>query len=545
MSKTRFSLAVAFLILSCFQSPAPGQSISTLWTFTGGTDGGGSEPGGARAGLVQALDGNFYGTTYGGGTNGLGTVFRVSPTGAFSNLWSFTASQGVTRPYAGTLVQASDGNLYGLTTGGGYGTIYRITTNGAVTLLHAFRGQAADGASPYSGLIQANDGNLYGATAAGGVTGCGTIFSISPTGDYRTVWSFSCGFDGRTPYSPLFQGSDGALYGTTRDGGVGTLFRMNADGNLTTIWEFKGGAAGALPFAGVVQDEAGNLYGTTVSGGIANNGTIFKFSRDQKFSILHSFSSGDGAHPYAGLTRASDGNFYGTTYEGGLGGFGTIFRITPSGNFTNLWSFVNGLNGYGPYSGIVQGEDGSLYGTTLSGGAKGFGTVFRFSVPSLSFVPSVTVQPESRSAFLGSDVTLRVVAKGTLPLVYAWRSNSVTIPNATNSLLLLTNFQPSFEANYDVVITNFMGKVTSSRASLYSNSSLRFTGTKTSSNGLLSTVLIGRASTKHVILTSTNLAPTNWIEVSTANSPSGVMLYNGADLPPSKQRYFRARTQPN
>ncbi len=290
----------------------------------------GANPG---AGLVQGSDGNFYGTTYGSGSgpSGYGNVFRISSNGTLTNLWSFTNGLDGANPLAG-LVQGSDGNFYGTTSQGGAsgnGNVFRITASGILSNLHSFIG--ADGANPSAGLIQGNDGNFYGTTSAGG-NGSGTAFRISPAGSLTTLWSFARGVDGASPYAALVQGTDGNLYGTTSQGGVsgnGTVFRIGLNGNLTNLWEFTGCADGGNSSAGLVQGSDGNLYGTTLgsASGPSVYGTVFQIKPNGSLITLYSFDTNDGANPNAALVQGSDGSFYGTTYTGGANGYGTVFRL--------------------------------------------------------------------------------------------------------------------------------------------------------------------------------------------------------------------------
>jgi trimeric autotransporter adhesin len=354
------------------------QVESTLYSFTAGTDG--QFP---RAGLIQGADGNFYGTTYQGGTNSNGTVFKITSAGVETVLYSFTAGTDGVYPRAG-LIQGTDGNFYGTTSAGGasgYGTVFKLTPAGAETVLYSFTG-GTDGGFPYAGLIQGADGNFYGTTYQGGTNGNGTVFKLTPAGAETVLYSFAGGTDGQYPQAGLIQGTDGNFYGTTLNGGtnaVGTVFKLTPAGAETVLYSFAGGTDGGNPFAGLILGADGNFYGTTFNGGQYGDGTVFKITSAGAETVLWSFgSSNDAMTPYAGLIQGADGNFYGTTLNGGTVNAGAVFKITPAGAETVVYSFTAGTDGANPYAGLIQGTDGSFYGTTNQTGANGDGTVFKF-----------------------------------------------------------------------------------------------------------------------------------------------------------------------
>jgi uncharacterized repeat protein (TIGR03803 family) len=243
----------------------------------------GARPDGA---LVEGTAGIFFGTTPLGGANGLGTVFNISSSGAFSPRYSFAGTDGA-NPNAG-LVRAIDGSFWGTTSSGGYlernagyGTVFNITSSGKLTTLYKFAW--IDGAAPLASLIQASDGNFYGTTAGGGIApaggrdGSGTIFKITPQGKLTTLYTFG-GADGSDPEGALVEGNDGNFYGTTFSGGVyGTIFVITPAGALTTLHQFSG-PDGFNPFGGLVQDTDGSFYGTTYGGGENDLGTVFRLS---------------------------------------------------------------------------------------------------------------------------------------------------------------------------------------------------------------------------------------------------------------------------
>jgi uncharacterized repeat protein (TIGR03803 family) len=416
-------------LLAAMAITLPAQTFTTLHSFDG-TDGSGPY----FAALVQGTDGNFYGTTYTGGASGVGTVFKISRKGTLTTLYSFADYPDGAYPAAG-LVEATDGNLYGTTYAGGAnggGMVFKITPGGTLTTLYSFysQGNGTDGYYPNAGLVQGIDGDFYGTTEFGGVNtcvdyGCGTIFRLTPSGTLTTLYSFcsqsGCA-DGATPLAGLVQAVNRDLYGTTYYGGTdgaGTVFKITPSGTFTTLYSFcsqSGCTDGATPTAKLVQASNGNLYGTTYKGGSGNLGTVFKITPAGTFTTFYSFGSrsGDGLYPEAPLVQATDGNLYGTTPAGGAHGVGTVFEITLSGEVTTPYSFCaqyGCTDGQAPLAAVVQGTDGSFYGTTYLGGtgacAGGCGTVFSLST---GLGPFVETQPDfgvvgRQVRILGTDLT--------------------------------------------------------------------------------------------------------------------------------------------
>jgi uncharacterized repeat protein (TIGR03803 family) len=365
--------------------------------------------------LVQGKDGSFYGTTTtapdGGG------IFSVTQEGEVTQLYAFTSIYVGEFPQAG-LVQAIDGDFYGATYAGGTntecgqegcGTIYRITPQGALTQLLSF--DFTDGEKPFSALIQGVDGNYYGMTNEGGNSSCecGTVFRITPDGNLTTVHSFQ-GSDGASPQGGLVQGTDGNLYGTTQfggdtncnpsSGGCGTVFGMTPAGQLTMLYAFDG-TKGMNPESGLVEASDGNFYGVAGGGNqtcvLGGCGTIFRITRRGVLTTLFSFDAQNGAYPLGPLIQATDGSLYGTTVEGGgLGGqhcdygCGTIFRIDARGKLRTLHRFAL-TDGTGPRS-LLQGTNGLFYATTAGGGSDNGGVIFSLDMglgPFVTFVHAV------------------------------------------------------------------------------------------------------------------------------------------------------------
>lgn len=303
------------------------------------------------------------------------TVTSVSP------LRAFTAEP---ERLEGGLTADGAGNFVGTSSSGGAlgrGTIYRVTPSGQLTTLHAFEG-APDGSSPLSTLMRASDGNYYG-TARGGD---GLVFRLTPSGDYTVLHRFS-GDDGRLtdPFADfdLLEASDGLLYGCTRTGGTadeGTVYRISPAGEFASLFSFDDSASsGAFPRCGLVEGEDGALYGVAESGGTSGNGVVFRISREGDFDVVYNFTDADGEFPVGHLLPVGSAAFLGVTRRGGTDGVGTIYRVTEAGDFSQLHSFdIFGAAGTWPQTGLTLGPDGAAYGSALSGGSNR-GTVFRVS----------------------------------------------------------------------------------------------------------------------------------------------------------------------
>ncbi len=361
-------------------------------------------------------DGNIYGTS-GGGDFGRGEIFRLVPDGSggltYERLYSFHGPDGV-GPVG--VVQGSDGRFYGATTAGGQfagGTVYAFDpATGGLVVFHSFPVHSFYGQYQPSRLIQASDGNFYGLTVVGGPIGFGTIFRVTPSGEFTEIHDFT-GPDGERPWGPLIQASDGYLYGGAQLGGIGlgptglgysgggTLFRSDLSGNTTAIYKFPG--HDNYINAELVESPDGNLYGTSVNYGSFGQGSVFRSDKAGNLTVIHSFPSapGEGILPLAGLIRTPDGNFYGTTSTGGDGGIGTVFRMTTDGTVTTVASFAGGV-GYLYYALTLE-PAGTILGVTSAGGAFGSGVMFRIPVPDTGYEvihayggPAVAVGPASQ-----------------------------------------------------------------------------------------------------------------------------------------------------
>ena len=357
----------------------------------------------ADYGLVQLNNGAIYGVGNSGGINAAGTFFQITPAGVETILYAFGnyPPLGDASKPAGPLLVGNDGNFYGVSANGGVhsvGTVYRITPTGSLTVLYSFSGYSAvngggafgstDGAVPHGALVEDSQGNFYGTTYNGGVNGIGAAFKLTPAGVATTLHSFGAGTDGSYPNGGLTLGKDGNLYGTTPSGGVynqGTVFSISSSGAYALLYSF--GAAtgdGNKPDAGLTMASDGNLYGTTVYGGQFGYGSVFRVTPGGGTAVIYSFNfqagGAEGASPDGGVIQATDGNLYGLTESGGLYGSGTLYRVTLSGAEQVLHAFSGQVPGGGngvsgsidladPTSRLLQASDGSFYATSSSGGA--------------------------------------------------------------------------------------------------------------------------------------------------------------------------------
>ena len=367
-------------------------------------------------GLTQGPDGNFYGTASSGGAHGDGTVYKITPSGTYTDIYSFDGTTGKD-PLNG-LTLASDGNFYGTTSSGGAkgeGTVFRITPSGTLTVLHQFQ-KGKDGGVPFAPPVQARDKSLYG------TTGAGTAYRITlPAGKYAQITAINPILD--NAQTALLLGADGYLYGTTFGAtGVysdGNVFRLSTSGNVKLVHAFSG-TDGANPGAPLVQGADGSLYGSTVFGGANSTGVIFKLTLSGAITNLHTFTAQDplthantdGAAPDGGLLPTPDGmHFYGTTGVGGANSNGTIFEISSSGTFTKLFDFsgdAGSVPGADSAYALVEHTNGSLYGATGGGGVNDEGVFYRLSpsgpIPILIIAGPVWVKPGQPVEILGDGL---------------------------------------------------------------------------------------------------------------------------------------------
>jgi hypothetical protein len=408
MMKLPASFLPAILMAAILTLPLAGaqaQTFTTLYTFTGGTDG--ASP---WNGLALDPAGNLFGMTVNGGIiNGFGVVFELQPSPAGWNETvphSFDGSDGCC-PFFNTPVFDAKGNLYGTTSsdGNGYGTVFQLTPNQGgswtETILHNFAG-GSDGITPASGVVFDAEGNLYGVTSGGGgkgcseFAGCGVVYELSlgSGGSWKEtiLHQFTGGPDGSGPNAVLVD-NQGRIFGTAVNGGrkqSGVAFELTRSGqawNFQVIYDFA--PNGAYPLGPMAIDGQGNLYGTESAGGIFFAGAVFKLAPSGTGSAwthrtLYNFSGGsDGINPTSGVTFGTAArNLYGTTSGGGSGSLGSVFelkRVEGAWEFVLLHDFADNGDGDSPYAGVVFDKEGRLYGTTTDVQSGTWGTVYRIT----------------------------------------------------------------------------------------------------------------------------------------------------------------------
>ena len=312
-------------------------NVTTLHAFDG-------VDGAVPTGIVGGSDGALYGTTAYGGQLGIsalnpgtGVIYRMDAAGQLTVLFVFPGGERGYRP--GPLMQGLDGALYGTAVGGSSlyarfpGIVYRFDpATRDYRILHTF--VINDGRGPTGKLFQAPDGFFYGTTNQGGPWNSGVVYKVNAAGDFAIVHAFNTN-EGSEPKGGVFQASDGFFYGTLEFGGYGgRIFRMDAGGNLKVLFSFGPySSAGWRPVANPIEARDGFLYGTTPRGGTSSSGSdgvVYRLSRSGSLWVLHSFSGPDGIAPSAPLFQASDGRLYGSTVVGGARGLGTLFRLPTS-----------------------------------------------------------------------------------------------------------------------------------------------------------------------------------------------------------------------
>jgi uncharacterized repeat protein (TIGR03803 family) len=537
-----FRLGACLAVCALLPLTVLAQNVQIIYTFPTNADGF-TIPCGS---LQLAPDGSFYGTTVNGGTNNVGSVFRVTTNGQFITLASFGGSNGE-YPDSG-LTGTPDGIFYGATEHGGtggYGTLYEVTTNGDLTTLVALNDSNGDGADPIGSLTLGSDYTLYGTASGGGLDDFGTIFELTLDGQFGPYFYFyglTTGYyitTGFEPRSGLTEGSDGTFYGTTEfsaEGqGSGTIFSWSSSTlSYTTLVNFEG-TNGAYPTASLTLGNDGNLYGSTFNGGISNYGTIFQVTPGGGFTTLVYFNGTNGSNPGTSLTLGSDGNFYGTTSYGGAGG-GTIFRMTTNGALTTLVVF-NGTNGAVPQIALTSGLDGNYYGATSAGGSNLNGVIYRLNIPPLI----ETNSPANVEVGIGGAAGLGATVFGTAPYSYQWFFNGKALPGAHDVPLVLQNLTPTQSGIYTLVVSNQYGTATDTTSLLVGTTPIVTRAGLDPFGNVEISALSSTNATSRVWETSNLAPPVLWLPVFT-NFAGGAWQFTDTNLNLIPQRYYRVST---
>jgi uncharacterized repeat protein (TIGR03803 family) len=355
-------------------APVQTDSYSVLYNFAGPT-GDGSFP---RAGVTLDAAGNIYGTTYNGGASDKGAIFKLAPDGTETVLYSFGGADGA-NPSGAVVLLGSANTIYGTTESGGsanHGVLYRLTATGTYTKLHTFTNE-----NPTGRLIRDKAGNLYGTTLDGGVNGYGTVFKYGIDKSFTVLHAFN-GTDGWGPWNGVISDASGNLFGVTAVGGPndghGTVYEIAADGTFSTLYSFKGGTDGYTLYGALALDPAtGDLFGSTYQGGAYGHGTVFKLTTAGILTTLYSFKGGkDGGGPWGDMVRIG-ANLYSTASEGGdpTCRCGVFYLINAIGKERVLHAFTNATGGGDAFP-VWVAKDQSVFGTTTSLGANNKGVVW-------------------------------------------------------------------------------------------------------------------------------------------------------------------------
>ena len=304
----------------------------------------------------------------------------------YSVLHSFaTATDGQT-PYSAVTFDSS-GNMYGTCNSGGAnsgGTLWEYSHGGTFSVLHSF-GSTTDGSSPVASVALDSSGNLYGTSCTGGSNSGGTLWKYSSSGTFSILHSFTSSTDGAIPYGSVELDKSGNVYGTCNSGGAnsgGTLWKYSSNGTFSVLHAFTSSTDGKTLYAGATLDSSGNIFGTCEAGAAHSDGSLWEYSSTGTFSVLHSFSGTEGRNPiYGTLVLDSSGNIYGTCEAGGANSGGTVWQYNSVSGITVLHSFNSNTDGRIPYAGVTFDSNGNMYGTCFSNGPNsGAGTAWEYDL---------------------------------------------------------------------------------------------------------------------------------------------------------------------
>ncbi|MEQ1733288.1 MAG: choice-of-anchor tandem repeat GloVer-containing protein [Bacteroidia bacterium] len=340
--------------------------------------------------LLQLNDSTLYGTTYSGGAAGYGTIFQYSPnTDTVIVKFNFNTANGGAGETDGSLMLATDGNLYGFSYSGGTankGSLYQYNLSTDTAIVKVSFGDVTIGANPEAGLLKASNGKLYGTTTKGGIYNGGVLFEYDmATKTHTKKFDFNNSAVGSSPQGSLMQASSGLLYGTTSTGGVngyGTLFTYNLITDTLIVKASFNYSNGSEAKGSPIEASNGMLYGTTRSGGVYGYGVLYKYSPiTDTLIVTHNFDENgiEGAFPSATVLQAFNGKIYGTTEYGNFND-GAIFEYDITTDSLVVVKTFTVATGVQPLKGLIQGKDSLLYGVTIGGGANGQGTMYAYNL---------------------------------------------------------------------------------------------------------------------------------------------------------------------
>jgi uncharacterized repeat protein (TIGR03803 family) len=327
----------------------------------------------------------FWGMTSLGGEFEQGNIYKTDGNGEnFNPIHHFQLNTGV-KPQ-GSMILASNGNLFGMTLGGGTynnGVLFELNpdTNGYMVRVN-FDGEIS-GSAPFGTLMQASDGLIYGTTTYGSIDDGGVIFAYNPeTTEFEVLWELD-DITGKNPRGYMIQASDGKLYGMAELGGMngcGTIFSYDmVNDTCEDVFDFDT-INGMRPYGSLTEASDGKLYGMVTFGGVYEDGVIFKFDPETKdYTKIMDFGHPDGRFPYGSLLEVQEGVFYGLTFRGGNNDNGVLFSYDFMNDvYTKKIDFIDSLQGKNPYSTLMPATNGKLYGTALYGGVNDQGVLFEY-----------------------------------------------------------------------------------------------------------------------------------------------------------------------
>ncbi len=496
-----------------FKTDTSGSNLTMEYKFLCTT------PGDSALGdLVLAPDGNYYGLCSAGQALEDGILFQYNPTtSTYTRMFDFTGAGNGANPF-GSLIVASNGNLYGVTARGGVnglGVLFEYSPAGNTSVKEYDFSGSADGASPRGSLVQTSTGKIYGMASQGGIHNAGVIFEYDPISSLLTKKiDFDTTTTGACPYGALTQATNGKLYGMTSAGGsnnLGVLFKYDtATAALTKLLDFNGTVNGATPYGSLIQTSTGELYGMTSSGGANSAGLIFEYNiPTATFSDRLDFNTTNGANPNGSLLEAANGKLYGMTKSGGDSLDGVIFSFdTITGTTTKLYAF-GATKGFSPFGSLVQAASGKLYGMTDLGGLNRNGTLFSFDPQALVFT---------------DDVDFNGAVNGAIPAGALMRATNgklygTATVGGTGGVGVLFQFDTATSTYTKIVDFNGAGNGYSPRGSLIQATNGRLYGLTTGGGAHNAGVLF-----EYDITTSTFIKRVDFDTITTGAAPQGTLM---------------------